>query len=318
MKFMSRPPLLLLCLFCVTGYAQDELIEAAKKRAAAFALEAEFSLPEYHMIVDVVAESSPESALVFTSKSSMEVFQTKTIRFESFACEPKILSDARDGAINGKGGVLDYGPFARQERWERLIVDGMTFDLLDDDYKKVKSSEPVHQFFLNLSTFCVKPFDWPLLGPGGFDGRAKEQELFKYIFGRDRVCVAAEKNGSELLDSYWTLDSPKVTAVRRVIFKEDLPVCSEIYLLRKESAPRGYDLKSAIKIIRTDTAWQEFGDTFVPKTMTAQIIGVGRNRSEQLVKVKLQFFREGDRIFEKRKQDLEERGVLKLPDSGNP
>ena len=318
MKFMSRLSLLLLCVFCVTGYAQDELIEAAKERAVAFALEAEFALPEYHMVVDIDAESSPESTLLFTSKSSMEVFQTKTIQFESFASEPKILSDARDGAINAKGGVLDYGPFARRERWERLIVDGKTFDLLDDDFKKVKGSEPAHPVSLNASTFCVNPFDWPLLGPGGFDGRKKEQELFKYTFGRDRVCVAAEKNGPELLDSHWTLVSSKVTAIQRVTFKEDLPVCSEIYLLRKESDPKGYDLKSAMKIIRTDTAWQEFGDTFVPKTVVLKIIGVGGNRSGQLIKAKMQFFRDGDRIFEKRKQDLAERGVLKLPASGNP
>jgi hypothetical protein len=295
--------------FADSSIAQNELIELVNQRAKAYSLEAEFALPEYQMLVDMEVESSPDSALLFSSKAKMELVQTKIGTFKRCDINPKIFADDRVGARNGKGGVMDFGPFARIERWERVVVDKRVFDLIDNSrvpIPKTTPLRPVHEVMLRLSTNCIKPFDWPIHGPGGFDSSAEERDSYKIVFGRERICIFATQTEGNRLESHWSKEGVKIGAVHRILFQDDLPVLSEIFVLRGEDEAQRYDLKNAMKLIRTETTWQEVGEARVPRTVVSDIRGFGRDRRLLVVMAKFQFFKPGDESFEKRKAEIGE------------
>jgi hypothetical protein len=171
---------------------QEGGFELAKQHSKFYSLEAEFGLDEYRMVAKIAAESSTEAELLFSSKATMEILRATDIRYERFDCSPKIHSDDRQNANNGKGGVVDYGPFARRENWERIEVDGRWLDLRESSGVGKKTpifSQPVHEYYLRNSTACLGPFDWPIQGPSYFNGNRKEKDNHKLVFGADRKCV---------------------------------------------------------------------------------------------------------------------------------
>jgi hypothetical protein len=281
----------------------EDLIEYAKQQAVSYSLEAEFGLDEYQMIADISVEASPDSELLFNSKATMELLETKDLRLESFDCTPKIATDDRSRANNGKG-VEDYGAFGRRERYERITIDGKVFDLRDIDGKRKipKFSEPVHEGIMRYSTNCVKPFDWPIHGPSSFDGRVRSKDYYKFTFGTDRKCIFATQRAGGLLETHWTKPVPSINAIRSITFKEELPVCSELHLFGRKVDPQKYELKSGVRLIKTETTWGEFRDTFVPKTVVSQIYAQPGIQQRLLLVARISIYSTGDNRFEERKE----------------
>lgn len=303
-----RISMLLACsIFGMKGlvFGQDGLIDIAKQHANSFSLDAEFGLPEYRMVAEIEVESTPDSALLFSSRASMEVVQIDSVRFERFDINPKIIADDRISARNEKGGVLDLGPFARIERWERLHFDDKVFDLLGGNGVRapLNGIRQVHPVMLRLSTTCVKPFDWPIHTPGAFAGGTSEKDLYKLVFGEDRACVFA-KGTSEDLETHWTKIGAKISFVRAINFKDGLPVLSQLYVFREMVDPKDYDLRKATRLITTETKWDNYGGMMLPKAIVSEISGVGQDRKSLIVLSNLKFYKEGDKSFEERKAEL--------------
>lgn len=280
-------------------FGQDELVSKGRECAKSFSLEAEFGLPEYQMVAEITAETPPDAALLFKSKATMGIFHTEEYLVEKFSCYPKILSDDRPNGNNGKGGVMDYGPFGRIENWERMTLKDCTVDLINGQGKRIvpKWDAPVHPFTKSISTVCVKPFDWPIHGPSAFNGSMNEHDAYRFTFGADRKCISAT-NIDGLIETHWIKTSPQVLAVQKITFKDELPVCAETYLFGKPVDIKKYDLKEAFRLVRTETTWGKCGDTSVPRSIVSKTSG----HSGLLLTTKVRLYSTDDEIFKKSKE----------------
>ncbi|MEQ1827714.1 MAG: hypothetical protein ABL921_17270 [Pirellula sp.] len=286
---------------------QEEHIATAKEEAEAFSLEASYAFPEYRMIAEISAEASPDSEFLFASKATMEILQTKDFRVESFHNFPKVFSDDRAVRSTEKGGVIVAGPFTKFERWERLIYDGRTFELLDDKARRKSPnfSEPIDAWRLKFSTACIQPFDWSIHTPTAYSRRFDERDVFKSTFGKDRLCVfATRKDG--LLESHWLKPAAKIMGVRSVTFKNGVVVASKLHVYRKPIEIKNYDLKDGWPMITTDTTWAEQGGSPVPKTVVSMIRPEINTGNTLIVIASIKLFTAGDRAFDEKKVAIKE------------
>lgn len=295
----------IMLLDCRGLFGQDEHIDLAKNEAESFSLEAMFAFEEYRMFAEISVEASPDSELLFTSKATMEILQTSEYRVESFRNFPKIFSDDRLVRSTEKGGFILGGPFSRAENWERLVVDGNAYEMLDElgRQKSPNFAQPIGLAELSLATACMQPYDWPLHGPTSFNPRFSERNFHKTTFGKDRVCVfAARKDG--LLESHWLKPSDNVMGVRTVTFKNGSVIGSRLYVYRKPIDIKTYDLKKGWPMVTTETTWVEQDGSSVPKTVVSVIRpNVGSDESLLLV-ANIKLFSTGDAQFKEKKNKI--------------
>lgn len=287
---------------------EDDLVQVGKERATAFSLQAEFDLSEYLMTAEMSIDSSPESEFLFSARPKTYVLQTKDYRAEGFTCRPTVLADDRQDAVGPGGGYMHAGPFTSIEIWERLTLENKSYELLDGQGLRAEPAlvekESVHELRRRIGTACIKPFDWPLLGPNSFESTLNDRDCYATIFGKDRQCVFARQS-DDRLETHWLRPSPSARGVCSVVFQGGLPVCNTLYVFSK-SPVDGYELDEGIVLVRSETKWRKAGDTDVPEVVVSTFKSDLTRKGNLVVVANIGISLPGDKAFEEKKKDIDE------------
>lgn len=292
-------------------FEKDEIVEA-KGHAIDFALNAEFEFPEYRMVADITAEASPESEYLFRSKATMEILKSKEFRVESLMNVPKLIAD--DRIVKSNGGIIYAGPFTRFDKFEWLCLDNEWYDLqgkvIDFGSEDVKRqpldlSEPIKGFPGLMEMANIQPFDWPLCTASGFDRSLKDRDMYKYLFGKDRLCVFAS-SAQGLLETHWVRPSNRVAGVDKITFERDLIVSRQLYVYSKPIDIKNIDLTAGWLHTDSHTIWEKKGSWSYPKKVVMTMRqDFGKPNAVQLV-VDIGLFCPGDREFDSREKKVQQ------------
>ena len=293
-------------------FGQELAVDEAKRRAANFSLDAEFEFPEYKMVADVTAEASPDSEYLFRARANMEILQTNEFRVEKLQNVPNLIADNR--LINRKrseGGVIYAGPFTRYENSEWLFIDGKPYDLrgkimdygsADGRRHPLDISEPAE--ILDIEMAIIQPFDWPLFTSVAFERRSKDRDMFRYTFGKDRLCSFATRERG-LLESLWIKPSNKVAGVRKITFDEDRIVSHQLFVYSRPVDIEKIDLKSGWPIIESQIIWEKKGTGAYPKTVVSTMRPEFQKPDAVLVIANIKLYCPGDPAFDSRRTQVQ-------------
>ncbi len=254
--------LFLIAVMPTIAVCDDDAIERAVDDAEMYRLYCEEVLVEYYMEVDITAESSPDSALLFQSKGKMTRLQTKVGDLEFCNWDPEILADDRPPFLSIK--VLGF-PCGFQQ----MTVDGVTwlmeqdqFHAIDDAYRRNHSVDPAR---------CIGLLDWPLHVESSFYRRIGKPNIASRAFAGKSKCFAAKMIDAETVESIWAVE-PESNGIGITTFKAGLPVKVEGFAFKSLFAPsKGIpDVTKGLFAGKVETQWTKLpGNLEVPSLVHA-------------------------------------------------
>ncbi len=290
-----------------------------------YQMESVHGYPAYLMLVELEAESNPDSEVEFHSRGQMAILKTQQYRQESLSIDPEFVIDNRLLGLpldpENASLRLALPAFSRVEKRNRMFAGSRCFDLLgrdgeplgsavESDTKRRRRSQDV------LETMVVDLFEWPIRMPGSGGEHEEYDEIDAIFGGKDYECVKAISAGG-LLETHWMLTSRKYPFVAVVTFKNDLVVRNTMYWVKMAAGEKNYDLKKAQLLGDVQTKWVAKGDGKVPSEVAYfSKPGVGRgaeNGPTLSINAKIAVSLPGEKQYEDAKA-LADQVFSKLPE----